>query len=126
MATILVVDDRPDARYATVRTLEAAGHDVRQTGTGRDALRLARLQPDLIVLDIALRDMDGFDLCEQLKADTLTATIPVVMKTAVYGDPDHQRRGLASGAAAYLVDPVSPEHLLSTIAPLLRGTDAGH
>jgi len=120
MATILVVDDRPDSRYSTVRTLEAAGHDVRETGSGRDALRLARLQPDLIVLDIALQDMDGFGLCEQLKADAVTAPIPVVLKTAVYGDPEHRRRGLASGADEYLVDPVSPERLVSTVVALLR------
>lgn len=120
MATILVVDDRPDSRYATVRTLEAAGHDVRETGSGRDALRLARLRPDLIVLDVVLQDMDGFELCEKLQADAVTASIPVVMKTAVYGDPEHRRRGLASGAEEYLVDPVSPEHLASTVAALLR------
>lgn len=125
MATILVVDDRPDARYATVRTLEAAGHDVRQTGSGRDALRLARLQPHLIVLDIALQDMDGFGLCEKLKADPMTAPIPVLMKTAVYSDPDHRRRGFAAGAEDYLVDPVSPEQLVSVVASLLRRPASG-
>jgi DNA-binding response OmpR family regulator len=124
MATILVVDDRPDARYATVHTLEAAGHDVRQTASGRDALRLARLRPHLIILDIALQDTDGFGLCAQLKADALTAPIPVLMKTAVYDDPEHRRRGLAAGADEYLVDPVSPEHLLSVVDALLR--NAGH
>lgn len=122
MATILVVDDRPDSRYATVRALEVAGHDVRQTASGRDALRLARLRPHLIVLDIALQDMDGFGLCEKLKADTATARVPILLKTAVYGDPEHRRRGLAAGAEEYLVDPVSPEQLVSTVDALLRVT----
>ena len=125
MATILVVDDRPDARYATVRVLEAAGHDVRQTGSGRDALRLARLRPHLIVLDIALPDIDGFGLCATLKSDAATASIPVLMKTAVYGDPEHRRRGLASGAAEYLIDPVGPEELVSAVDALLRTPGAG-
>lgn len=120
MATILVVDDRPDTRYATVRALEAAGHDVRQTGSGRDALRLARLQPDLIVLDVVLQDLDGFGVCEKLKADPATAVIPVVMKTAVYGDPEHRRRGIAAGAEDYLADPVSPERLLGVVEAFLR------
>lgn len=119
MATILVVDDRPDSRYATVRALEAVGHDVRQTGSGRDALRLARLHPQLIVLDLQLQDMDGFGLCEKLKADPLTASIPVVMKTAVYGDPDSRRRGLAVGADEYLIDPVPPERLVAAVASLV-------
>jgi CheY-like chemotaxis protein len=65
MNTILVVDDRPDTRYATTRVLAGAGFDVRETATGRDALRLARTAPDLIVLDIALTDIDGFEVCRR-------------------------------------------------------------
>ncbi|MGH7340101.1 MAG: response regulator, partial [Candidatus Rokuibacteriota bacterium] len=102
LRTILVVDDRPEARYSTVRTLSAAGYDVRETATGRDALRLARMSPDLIVLDVALPDMDGFEVCRRLKRDALTGAIPVVHKTAVYGDDEHRNRGLAAGAAEYL------------------------
>jgi CheY-like chemotaxis protein len=120
MKTILVVDDRPEARYATVRTLSAAGYDVRETATGRDALRLARLSPDLIVLDVALPDIDGFEVCRRLKSDMLTVTIPVVHKTAVYGDDEHRHRGLAAGAAEYLAEPVEPEHLLATVDRLLK------
>ena len=63
MPTVLIVDDRPDARYSMARPLAAAGFDVRETATGRDALRFAKTQPDVIVLDIALVDMDGFDVC---------------------------------------------------------------
>jgi CheY-like chemotaxis protein len=119
MNTILVVDDRPAGRYMTVRTLMAAGYDVRETATGRDALRLARLAPDLIVLDIVLPDMDGFEVCRRLKSDVVTGPIPVLHKTAVYGDPDHRRRGLASGADEYLADPVEPQLLLETVQRLL-------
>ena len=59
-----------------VRVLSVAGFDVRETATGRDALRLARLSPGAIVLDIALQDMDGFEVCRLLKADTVTSGIP--------------------------------------------------
>lgn len=120
MTTILVVDDRPEARYVTVRTLRAAGYDVRETGTGRDALRLARLASDLIVLDVFLPDMDGLAVCRRLKNDPVTATIPVIHKTAVYGADEHNKRGLAAGADEYLTEPVEPALLLDTVARLLR------
>jgi CheY-like chemotaxis protein len=120
MNTILVVDDRPEGRYVTVRTLMAAGYDVRETATGRDALRLARMSPDLIVLDVVLPDMDGFEVCRRLKSDVITGPIPVLHKTAVYGDPDHRRRGLAAGADEYLAEPVEPQLLLATVERLIK------
>lgn len=119
MNTILVVDDRPDARYTLVRTLAGAGYDVRETASGRDALRLARMAPDLIVLDIALQDMDGFEVCRRLKADTVTSGIPVVHKTAVYRDPEHRRRGLEAGADEFLTEPIDPQMLIETVKRLL-------
>jgi CheY-like chemotaxis protein len=119
MHTILVVDDRPDSRYATTRVLAGAGFDVRETATGRDALRLARTAPDLIVLDIALTDIDGFEVCRRLKNDAATRRIPVIQKTSVYRDPDHRRQGLAAGADEYLVDPIEPELLIETVRRFL-------
>jgi response regulator RpfG family c-di-GMP phosphodiesterase len=67
MKTILVVDDQPDARYSMLRPLERAGFDVRDTATGRDALRLAQLPVDAVVLDLVLTDMSGFDVLKRLK-----------------------------------------------------------
>ena len=124
MNTILVVDDRPDARYALVRTLTGAGYDVRETATGRDALRLARTIPDLIVLDIALQDIDGFEVCRRLKSDTVTSAIPVVHKTAVFRDPEHRRRGLDAGANEYLTEPIDPHALVGTVKRLLGSRGA--
>lgn len=119
MNTILVVDDRPDARYALVRTLMGAGYDVRETATGRDALRLARTVPDLIVLDILLQDMDGFEVCRRLKADSATSDIPIIHKTAVFGDSAHRQRGLDAGADEYLTEPIEPGVLVATVERLL-------
>jgi DNA-binding response OmpR family regulator len=96
-----------------VRVLSVAGFDVRETATGRDALRLARLSPGAIVLDIALQDMDGFEVCRLLKADTVTSGIPVVHKTAVFRDDEHRRRGFADGADDYLVEPFEPDTLVA-------------
>jgi DNA-binding response OmpR family regulator len=112
---ILVVDDRPDARYFMMRALSAAGFDVRETATGRDALRLARTQPDAIVLDVALHDMNGFEVCRRLKADNVTRGIPIVHKTAVYRDPQHQRLSLAAGADEYLVEPFEAATLVAAV-----------
>jgi CheY-like chemotaxis protein len=121
MNTILVVDDRPDTRYATTRVLAGAGFDVRETATGRDALRLARTAPDLIVLDIALTDIDGFEVCRRLKSDVATRAIPVIQKTSVYRDADHRRQGLAAGADEYLIDPIEPQLLIDTVRRFLPG-----
>jgi two-component system NtrC family sensor kinase len=121
MNTILVVDDRPDSRYATTRVLASAGFDVRETATGRDALRLARTSPDLILLDVALTDIDGFEVVRRLKSDAATRSIPVVHKTSVYRDPDHRRQGLAAGADEYLIDPIEPEVLIETVRRFLPG-----
>ena len=118
VACILVVDDRPDARYVTVRALSAL-YDVRETATGRETLRLAQLPADLIVLDIRLPDMDGFEVCERLKSDPRTRDIPVLMKTAAYSDAASRDRGLAVGAAEFLSEPVEADVLVETVQRLL-------
>ena len=121
MNTILVVDDRPDTRYATTRVLAGAGFDVRETATGRDALRLARTSPDLILLDVALTDIDGFEVCRRLKSDAATRAIPIIHKTSVYRDSEHRRQALAAGADEYLVDPIEPDVLIETVRRFLPG-----
>jgi CheY-like chemotaxis protein len=118
--TVLVVDDRPDARYSMARPLAAAGFDVRETATGRDALRLARLQADAIVLDLALPDMDGHEVLRRLKADPATREIPVILKTAVHVEDGHRERGLKAGAAAYFAEPFDPQALIAAVRGVLR------
>jgi len=121
MTTVLVVDDRPDARYSMTRPLGAAGFDVRETATGRDALRLARLQVDAVVLDLAVLDMDGFEVLRLLKADPATRNTPVMLKTAVHRDDQHRQRGLEGGAAAYFAEPFDPTALIATVRGVLGG-----
>ena len=123
MHTVLVVDDRPDARYSMTRPLSAAGFDVRETATGRDALRLARLQTDAIVLDLALPDMDGFEVLRRLKSDPTTRSIPVILKTAIHREEGHRRQGLDGGAAAYFAEPFDPQALVAVVRRVL-GHDA--
>ena len=72
------------------RPLAAAGFAVREAATGHDALQLARSQTDAIVMDIALPDMDGFEVLRRLKDDPLTKNIPVILKSAVHQDDGHR------------------------------------
>ena len=124
MRIVLVVDDRPDARYTMTRPLAAAGFAVREAATGHDALQLARSQTDAIVMDIALPDMDGFEVLRRLKDDPLTKNIPVILKTAVHRDDEHCERGLAAGAAAYFADSFDPYALVAPITRIIRELSA--
>ena len=71
------------------------------------------------MLDIALQDMDGFEVCRRLKSDAVTSRIPVVHKTAVFQDAEHRRRGLEAGADEYLSEPIDPQTLVETVKRLL-------
>src|SRR5678816_2250074 len=93
--------------------LTAAGFDVRETAIGRDALRLARLQTDVIVLDLALPDMDGFEVLRRLKADEATVRVPVILKTAVHVQDGHRQRGRDAGGAAYFTEPFDPQSIVA-------------
>jgi CheY-like chemotaxis protein len=104
-STVLVVDDRPDARYSMGRPLATAGFDVRETATGRDALRLARIGVNVIVLDLVLPDLDGYEVLRRLKSDPATKDIPVILKTAFRSEEGHRQRGLDAGAADYFAEP---------------------
>jgi CheY-like chemotaxis protein len=117
--TVLVVDDRPDARYSMGHPLATAGFDVRETATGRDALRLARLQVHAIVLDLVLPDMNGYEVLRKLKDDPATHNIPVIMKTAVHLDDGHREVALGAGASEYFAEPFDMQALVTTVRRVL-------
>jgi PAS domain S-box-containing protein len=122
--TVLNVDDYPAALYATTRVLRQAGYRVLEATTGAEALARAGECPDLIILDVNLPDVDGFEVARRIKADPETATIPVLQMSAAYRDPEHRALGLEGGADAYLAQPVEPRELLATIRALLRVREA--
>jgi DNA-binding response OmpR family regulator len=101
------------------RPLAAAGFDVRETATGREALRLARLQVDAIVLDLILPDIDGYEVLRRLKADPATSHIPVILKTAAPRGEGHRHLGLAAGAAAYFAEPFDVQALIAAVRGVL-------
>ena len=119
--TILNVDDYEPARYARTKLLREWGFDVKEARTGAEALRLATLeQPALVILDIHLPDMDGFEVCRRLKRDHDGTALPILHISATFTSGAHQALGLEGGADGYLVEPVEPEVLRATIDALLR------
>lgn len=119
-ATILVVDDSEDNRYAVRRHLEQAGFRVIEGASGEETLRLAKDNPDLIILDVDLPDTNGFEVCQQIKTHPATAAIPVLNLSATFTLTRHRVQGLESGADAYLCHPVEAIELVATVNALLR------
>jgi PAS domain S-box-containing protein len=117
---LLVVDDNPVSRYATVRQLGAAGFRTREAATGAEGLARADDRVSAIVLDIHLPDIDGFELCARLRSRPGVARIPVLHLTAAYVSDDDKVRGLDAGADAYLTRPVEPAVLVATVQALVR------
>lgn len=119
-STILTVDDNEAIRYTLVRSLRDAGFQVKEARTGAEALDRARENPDLITLDVNLPDIHGFELCRQIKSNPDTAHIPILHLSSTFVDPESRVHGLASGADAYLAEPIDRAELVATIAALLR------
>lgn len=119
MAHILNVEDDPPSRFLKSRILERAGFEVLEAVTCADALSSAaddRLR--LVLLDLRLPDGDGFGVCERIKA--LRPSLPVVMITSTYATVQGRTDGLASGADAYLIEPVPAERLVTVVRRFLE------
>jgi DNA-binding response OmpR family regulator len=114
---ILVVDDEPRYVWAIRVNLEARGYAVLEARDGRAAIELAfREQPDLIVLDIRMPGMDGFEVCRQVRE---FSTVPIIMLTALAEDAD-KVKGLNVGADDYVTKPFSADELLARVQAVLR------
>jgi PAS domain S-box-containing protein len=122
--TILVVDDNPASLYATSRVLRAAGFSVIEAATGGEALAHADGSPQLVVLDVNLPDMDGFQVCRELRANQRTARIPVIHLSATFVKDVDKVQGLDAGADGYLTHPVEPPVLIATVNAFLRARQA--
>lgn len=122
---ILVVDDEPEAVELIEFNLKQSGYTVSTAGDGAEALKKARAQvPDLIVLDVMLPEMDGFEICKTLRLDPATVRVPIIMLTAKAAEIDRVL-GLELGADDYLTKPFSTRELLLRIKKILsRGQAA--
>ena len=120
-ARILVVDDNAPGRYAVSRTLRKDGFEVIEAATGQEALTLAECElPDLVLLDVNLPDIHGFDVARRLKSGDRTRTTPILQLSSSATRSEDRIDGLAAGADAYLVEPVEPGELIANIRALLR------
>ena len=119
--TVLNVDDHDAGRYARSRVLRSAGFEVLEADTGAQALELAtNRQPQLVLLDVNLPDMTGYEVCRQIKAGGATSRILVLHVSATFVQGTDQKRGLEGGADGYLAEPVDPEVLIATVQAFLR------
>ncbi|MDR3589700.1 MAG: response regulator transcription factor [Negativicutes bacterium] len=116
---ILIVDDEAPIRQLVRFNLEKAGYAVSEADNGRDAVRMAQEKPDLIVLDLMLPEIDGLEVCRQIKGARQTSGIPVIMLTA-RDDEFDKVVGLELGADDYMTKPFSPRELVARIKAVLR------
>ena len=122
MSRILLVDDSPSVTFMVKRMLVEGGYEVMTATDGEGALRLAiQEQPSLILLDVILPKLNGFEVCRQLKATPQTAHIPVVMITSKTKDKD-RRWGIEQGADDYITKPFDSRDLLSVVGRFVPQT----
>jgi len=117
---LLIVDDDPASRYATVRQLRSAGFRAREASTGNEALEAIDDTISAMVLDVHLPDIDGFELCRIVHSRPATARLPILHLSAAFVTDEDKVRGLDSGADAYLTRPVEPAVLVATVQALVR------
>jgi DNA-binding response OmpR family regulator len=117
---ILIVDDEPHLAFMLADVLTDAGYDAHTIDNGRDALEVVqRDPPDLMLLDVQMPQLDGFEVAARLKADPATSAIPIIMLSAMEGR-GARVIGLESGAEEYLAKPFDPVELLARVRNLLR------
>ena len=123
--SILNVDDYQPSLYARTKVLRQAGFSVLEASSGAQALQLlSDRKPALVLLDVNLPDMTGFEVCKRIRANPITAGTTVVHISASSNLMQHQVYGLDSGADSYMVEPVEPEVLVATVRAFLRARRA--
>jgi CheY-like chemotaxis protein len=119
MAKILIAEDERDIRDLVAFTLRFAGHEVVAVANGEEAVDTARQEmPDLILMDVRMPRMTGYEACEKMKADPQLKEIPVVFLSAK-GQDSEIRLGLDAGADEYLLKPFAPAELTQRVSDLL-------
>jgi PAS domain S-box-containing protein len=121
---VLLVDDNPATLYSTARVLRSADFDVTEAATGHEALELALKGTDVVMLDVNLPDIHGFEVCRRLREDGRTMRLPIIHLSATYVTETDKARGLNAGSDGYLTHPVEAAVLIATINAFLRARRA--
>ena len=117
---VLIAEDEPDIRNLVVFSLQYAGYEVIEALNGEEAIKLAaREQPDLILLDVRMPKMNGYEACSVLKAQESTRKIPVVFLSA-RGQETEIKHGLELGAEEYILKPFAPDELYQRVGGILE------
>ncbi|WNG32409.1 PAS domain S-box protein [Archangium violaceum] len=117
---VLVVDDTEAKRYFIVKTLRRAGMEVLEAASGQEALTAVALGPDVVVLDVRLPDISGFDVCRRIKENPTTSAIPVLYVSSLLRDEELEARLFDDGADGYIPQPIEPKHLVAQTWALVR------
>ena len=119
--SILIVDDSPEILLATSRLLRSAGYQVSEAHNGQSGLAaVADNKPDLVLLDVQLPDISGYEVCRRIKADATLKGSYVMMMSNQMTTPDHQAQGLEIGADGYATRPMTNRELLARIQAMAR------
>jgi signal transduction histidine kinase len=120
-AKILIVDDNPVVLFAVAHLLKSEGFTVLEAPTGKEGLARARAEaPDLVLLDVMLPDINGVELCRQIKAGADTSQLFVVLLSSIETSPDSQVTGLEAGADGYIARPIENRELIARVQAMLR------
>jgi CheY-like chemotaxis protein len=122
VCTILNVDDNPQHRYALTRALRKAGFTVIEASNGWEAIAKASARPDIILLDINLPDLSGFEVCRRLKADPVTRSIPIIQISASHDSESAESESLRAGAEMFMEQPQD----LAVVVQVVRNQIARH
>jgi CheY-like chemotaxis protein len=120
----LIVEDDPDARKVLSLILKLEGYQIHSAGGGQEALTmLVDLLPDVILLDVMMPGMDGYQVCHRIRSNPATRHVPVVMLSGK-ADPESVARGMEVGADEYLAKPITPSSLTKQLKTVLARTSA--
>jgi PAS domain S-box-containing protein len=115
LGNIMIVEDIPENLFLLTSLLESHGHNIHTVKTGRDAIEsVVALQPDLVLLDIMLPDINGFEVCTAIKANNITKDIPVIFLSAL-NEPEDKLKAFAAGGVDYIIKPYVLEEVRSRV-----------
>ena len=123
MAKIVIAEDERDIRDLITFTLQFAGHEVISAANGAEAVEAVRREkPDIVLMDVRMPRMTGYEACRHIKADEATQDIPVVFLSAK-GQEAEVKEGLEAGAMDYILKPFAPDQLVSRVQEILQQVD---